>query len=94
MTENQNSFTAKDLTLGQRRALRSAVYGIEKLRGDFYCQGEPDAKVDGRSLAALYRKGLVTWRSHGGAVQRIQVEATEAGHQIFENELRYTSDNP
>ena len=86
-----SKISASELTAGQQKALVAAVFGIEKMgqAGGFFCQGDPEYPVDGRSLSALRSRGLIDWHVSGGASMMIHIEATGEGHRIYEEELRW-----
>jgi len=75
------------LTDGMKKALVDVAYGVRKY-ADGYRSVETGEKVDGRSLQALYRRGLINWESIGGWSPFIGLDMTEAGDELFENELR------
>lgn len=80
---------ASDLTKAMKQALIEVAYGVRKYKGGYYSIEDPTAKVDGRSLEALWRRGLIEWDSVGAAVQKIHLYLTPEGEQIFEEELRF-----
>jgi len=77
-----------DLTRGMKDALIAVAYGVRKYRDGFRSIETRD-KVDGRSLRALYRRELISWESAGGCRPFIELSLTEAGDDLFEEELRY-----
>ena len=81
----------KRLTKGMEKALIAVAYGVRKYT-DGYRSIETTEKVDGRSLDALYRRGLIKWESRGGAPQIIKLYLTSDGEEIFEEKLRWKED--
>ena len=79
------------LTEGMKKALVAVAYGVRK-NEDGYRSVETTKTVDGRSLEALYKRGLVSWKSTGGYRPFIELNLTEAGDDLFEEELRYADD--
>ncbi len=76
------------LTSGMKEALVAVAYGVRKY-ADGYRSVETGERVDGRSLEALRTRGLVGWETIGGYSPYINLEMTEAGDKLFEEELRY-----
>lgn len=81
---------ASELTEKMKVTLREVAYGVRKYKGGYYSIEDPTIKVDGRSLEALWRRGLIEWDSVGGAVQKIHLYLTPQGDRIFEEELRFS----
>ena len=77
-----------DLTRGMKDALIDVAYGVRKYE-DGYRSIETGERIDGRSLEALRRRGLINWESIGGWSPYISLGMTEAGDRFFEEELRY-----
>ena len=78
-----------ELTDGMKIALIAVGYGVRKYATGshgpgFYSIEDPDDRVDGRSLQALFERGLIDWYTTGGAPMRSGVELTEEGHKVFE----------
>lgn len=88
--EKNRKLSARDLTPGQMIALEDAVFGIRKDRRGYYTDDDRNRRVDGRSLQALYARGLVAWSSVGEATQIIRIVATPEGDRLYEEELRHS----
>jgi len=76
------------LTKGMKEALVTIAYGVRKYK-DGYRSIETGDRVDGRSLEALHRRGLIAWGTTGGNPGFVELNLTEAGDDLFERELRY-----
>ncbi len=75
-----------DLTPGMKKALWYCGFGVRKYRNG-YRSVEDATKVDGRSLQALWVRGLIEYDVVGGCAPQIHLELTERGDELFE-ELR------
>ncbi len=66
-----------------KRALFEVACGVRKYK-DGYRSVDDLEPVDGRSLEALSRRGLVNWKSTGASRQVIKLGLTEKGKQLFD----------
>lgn len=73
-----------ELTEKMKETLNDVAYGVRLYRDGYFCIDEPDKRVDGRSLAALHRRGLIDWQGDGGNTYQIHIFLTELGNKVFE----------
>ena len=86
--QSPRAIAAMDLTRGMKDALIAVAYGVRKYR-DGFRSIETGDRVDGRSLEALYRRDLIGQKTTGGNPMFVEITLTEAGDNLFEEELRY-----
>ena len=73
-----------ELTDNMKWALIFVGFGVRKYEDGYYSEDDPTNRVDGRSLEALRKRGMITWSTAGGAPQMIHLHLTEAGQQQFD----------
>ena len=66
-----------------KRALFAVACGVRKYK-DGYRSVDDREPVDGRSLEALSKRGLIDWESTGASRQFIRLGLTEKGKQLFD----------
>lgn len=80
------------LTTLMKTTLKDVAFGVRKYGKRFYCTDEPEKYLDGRSLEALQRRGLINWFGDGGATHQIHVEPTAEGWQVFSQLLEQVNE--
>lgn len=79
------------LTPGMKKALRQVAFGVRKYNrsGDlpegYFSEEDTTERVDGRSLEALNKRGLVEWGGYGGALHQIYLDLSPEGWKIFDS---------
>lgn len=74
-----------ELTKHQKKALILIGCGVRGYANGFYSEDDPGVRLDLRSAEALGRRGLINWRTTGGATMYTMLDLTENGKVVFDD---------